>query len=154
MSEFVGYDVANPTRPSAEFRTLIHHFAECFLEYLKRHRPIERALGLTRKLGHPEAGEAMRLGMATDVLRERLAGVSHQEALDKVAEKWGWRKTIIGQAFADHFPDAMVVIREERRKEGEASETSRPPDQYPWSLREKVILEKIQSMRKRRAKAR
>lgn len=153
MVEFCRYDGHDQAVPAPEFRRLIHHFAECFLEYLKGGSRIERALGLRRKIGQPEADEAVRQDMATAVLRLRLAGESHQNAVAETVEKYGWEKTVIGEAFRDHFPNALVVISEERRKDQERPRTRRPADQYPWSPRERVILRNLQNARKRRAKA-
>src|SRR5262245_37694453 len=61
MAEFVRADASDRAIPSREFRRLIHHFAECFFLFLKERKSVERALGLTKKMGHPEADKAKAL---------------------------------------------------------------------------------------------
>jgi len=126
MEEFVRHDAQNPSIPSPEFRRLIHHFAHCFAHFLNNDRTIEHALGLRRKMGHPEAEERKRIKLATEVLRRRLGGMTHQTALEEVSAKFHCAQSVIGGAFHEHYPTALVLIREERRKEQEAPERYRP----------------------------
>jgi hypothetical protein len=74
----------------------------------------DSAFGLLRKKGRPEADMQMRIKMAADVVRQRLDGVPHQDALDATAKTFGWTKTIIGQAFRDHLCSAVALNRIER----------------------------------------
>jgi hypothetical protein len=95
-------------------------FGRC-LELKYFHGPEERgassldsAFGLLGKKGRPRADEQLRIKMAAEVVRLRLAGTPHQEALDDAAETFGCEKTIIGQAFRDHRLTAVLVNRCER----------------------------------------
>jgi hypothetical protein len=151
MVDFCRYDEQNQEVPPSEFRRLIHHFAECFAKYLKRGRSLEGALGLSRKMGHPEADEVVRVDIATRVLRLRLDGTTHQDALDAVSSKCGYGQTVIGKAFSDHTLDAIAVISNERRIAQEQVEARRPEDKFtPWSADEKGILQKILERRNRK----
>jgi hypothetical protein len=104
---------------------LVKHFQNAFRAYLDGGRTLESALGLVRKKGRPKADEGTRQEMAAEVLRLRLKGMSHQESLESVSEKFGWSSTIIGEAWCTHKFEAVCIVRNER-----------PLDQYPWTSQE------------------
>jgi len=70
--------------------------------------------------------------MAADVLRCRLDGTAHQECLAVVSDKYGWGQTIIGEAWAAHKQDALILLRLERAA-----------DKYPWAPDEVQRLAEI-----------
>ena len=116
------YRLAVDNRPIP--RPLIDFVAASFGRY-RRHkdfygpderdaRSLDSAFGLLRKKGRPEADEQQRIEMAAEVVRLRLSGTPHQEALDATAVTFGWAKTIVGKAFRDHLYSAVMANRNER----------------------------------------
>ena len=105
---------------------------------------IESALGLRRKKGRPKADERLRIEMAAEVLRQRLAGVSHQEALEEVSCVFGWGTTTVGEAWANHKFGALECLLVERRLE-QAKNHSAPIllDGNPWTEEEKDRMVKM-----------
>lgn len=102
---------------------LIRHLRDAFRAYLNtRTTTIQRALGLTRKRGRPEAGEEQRTHMAAEVLRHRLKGEAHQDALESASEVFGCGISIVGEAWAQYKQDAIAMLRLERAL-----------DSYPWT---------------------
>jgi hypothetical protein len=103
---------------------LIEFVAESFGRYLgykdfygpdeRSANSLDSAFGLLRKKGRPEADVQMRIKMAAEVVRLRLNGTPHQEALESAAVTFGWTKTIIGKAFRDHLLSAVAMNRIER----------------------------------------
>jgi hypothetical protein len=103
---------------------LIEFVAESFGRYLgyrdvygpdeRRAKSLDSAFGLLRKKGRPEADDELRMKMAAEVVRLRLSGTPHQEALDRTAEDFGWERTIVGKAFRDHLASAVAMNRIER----------------------------------------
>ncbi len=111
---------------------LLHHLRDAFRAFLDGEKTIEAALGIARKKGRPKADPEMRGQMATEILRLRLDGTSHQEALATVSEQFGWGETIVADAWREHQLDAIVMIRLERHLE-----TS------PWTPEEVQRLDEI-----------
>jgi len=111
---------------------LIEHLRDAFDSFLKDERNIESALGLVRKKGKPKADEQVQMQMAAELLRFRLGGKSHQVALEEVAEKFGWSKTIVGEAWKKWWQEGITLLRLER-----------PPDGYPWTPGEVQKMAKI-----------
>jgi hypothetical protein len=112
---------------------LLAHIREAFRAYLNGGRTIEAAFGLTRKMGRPaEADEQMQMQMAAEVLRHRLAGGSHQEALAEAADRFERGVTIVGEAWRRHRVAALVIVRDERDR-----------DRYPWTPEEVERLKQI-----------
>lgn len=98
---------------------LLAHLSRAFGRYLHAEETLDRALGLTRKRGRPSADEDMRSEMAAEVLRRRLAGTVHQDALKEVSYKYGWTESVVGEAWAKHRHAAMTILRVERAVDGE-----------------------------------
>ena len=109
-------------------KELLWHFRDAFKDILDKEKTPERALGLTRKKARPKADPEIRVSMAHEILRLRLKGISHQEALQQTAEKFGRGVTIIGEAWVQNKFEAMLKERFER------------PDNNPWKDEEKNIL--------------
>jgi hypothetical protein len=84
---------------------------------------IESAFGLARKRGRPEADEHSRMQIAADVVRQRLAGISHQEAVEKVAEDVGKAESIVGEAFSAHRCSGVVLAHLDRADDPGWSDT-------------------------------
>lgn len=112
-------------------RALLQHLYDAFHAYLYDGRTIEAALGLARRRGRPNA-EAARLQMATEVLRLRLTGMSHQDALTQASERCNCGLTVLGEAWAAYKHYAIVLLRKERA-----------PNRNPWSEEELVRLRGI-----------
>ncbi len=116
-------DLFDQRRPIPE--ELLEYLRDAFSSFLKGEKKIEVALGLKRRRGTPNADYQVRAKMAAEVLRKRLKGVAHQQALEEVAESFGWGKTIIGEAWASHRSDAIALL-----------DLERPGDEYPWTPEE------------------
>jgi hypothetical protein len=96
-------------------RWLLLHLRDSFRCYLDhKKRGIEFALGLKRKKGRPNASEQVQIQIATDVMRLRLQGVLHQEALEQVAQCRGYSESVIGHAYGTYRLSAVAVLRNER----------------------------------------
>ena|SRR3569833_302148 len=111
---------------------LLHHLRDAFRAFLDGDKTIDAALGIARKTGRPKAAPEIRMQMATEILRLRLDGTSHQEALATVSERFGWGETIVAEAWRAHQLDAIVMIRMERHLES-----------YPWTPDEVARLDEI-----------
>lgn len=99
---------------------------------------LDAAFGLLKRRGRPEADEHRLIAMAATVLRLRLKGVTHQDALDRAAKECRSNSDTIGEAWKKHLPMAIMVVQLER---------GRNPR---WTDGEKRILEKIKRDRKAR----
>jgi len=84
-------------------RELLSHFCEAFRAYLGGKKTLDSALGLARKRGRPGADEERQQMLAVEVLRHRLAGLSSEDAIAKVAEDsvsllttWGYKARGLG----------------------------------------------------------
>jgi hypothetical protein len=84
---------------------------------------IESAFGLARRRGQPKADEHSRMQMAAAVVRQRLTGISHQEAVEKVAEEFGKAESIVGDAFSAHRCSGVVMARLDRADDPAWSDT-------------------------------
>jgi hypothetical protein len=103
---------------------LIRFVAESFGRYLgfkdnygpdeRSAKSLDSAFGLLRRKGRPGADDKVRMEIAAAVLRLRLRGIPHQEALACVAEAYGWGITLTGKAFRDHLASAVALLRIER----------------------------------------
>lgn len=113
-------------------RDLAVHLRDAFRRYLGGEKTIDSALGLVKKKGRPAANEDEQTLMATEVLRRRFLGTSHQDALSFVAEKLNCAESTVGEAWKKHKLDAWIVFRMERN-----------PDESPWSEDELNRLVKI-----------
>ena len=95
------------------------------------------------KRGRPPAnrrlGEQRRIAIAAMVLRSRLAGLPHQDALEEAAAAAELDMVAAGHAWRDHWHDAMAAVGIEREA-----------DQTPWTDDERHILEAIQHYRRKR----
>lgn len=111
---------------------LLHHLRDAFRAFLDGEKTIEAALGIARKKGRPKADPEMRGQMATEILRLRLDGTSHQDALATVSERFGWGETTVADAWREHQQDATVMIRLERHLETD-----------PWTPAEIQRLDEI-----------
>jgi hypothetical protein len=69
---------------------LLEHFREAFRFYLDGTKKLESALGVVRKRGRPRRDEIKRAEMAAEVLRQRLTGKTHEQALLHTVEEFGW----------------------------------------------------------------
>lgn len=119
----------NKKQPPIE---LAQHFYDAFRAILAKEKTAERALGLARRKSRPKADTETRTYMALEVLRMRLRGFSHQDAIHEVADKFGWGVTIIGEGWREYKQDALVIER-----------VSRSLDSYPWSDEEVRCLSRI-----------
>jgi hypothetical protein len=70
--------------------------------------------------------------MAADLLRYRLGGMSHQDSLAEVSGEYGWSNTIIGEAWAAHKHDALILLR-----------LKRAVQKHPWAPDEVQRLAEI-----------
>lgn len=93
---------------------LITHLRDVFRRHLDTGCTIDAALGLTRKKGAPKIEEQRSIELAAAVLRARLAGESHQEALDTAAENCGSNKTAMGEAWKKNRMAAVAIVHNER----------------------------------------
>lgn len=115
---------------------LLRHLRDAFSAFLNGKKSIEAALGIARKTGRPKADPQIKKKMAGEILRLRLGGTSHQDALAAVSEQFGWGETIVAKAWKWHQPDALDLIRIER-----------PRESYPWTPEEVARLNEIFSDR-------
>lgn len=111
---------------------LLRHLRDAFRAYLDKEKTIEAALGLVKKTGRPKADEQVRMQMAAEVLRCRINGMSHQDALSEVSTNFGWGETIVAEAWAAWQPEAIYRLRNER-----------PRDESPWTLTEIQKMDEI-----------
>ena len=96
-------------------------------------KSVDGALGLKkRKRGRRKISELTRLKMATEVLRLRLAGSNHRNALTVVGAQFFKEETTISDAWAARKYDALIALRVERDL-----------DRFPWSDKEVQRLEEI-----------
>lgn len=70
--------------------------------------------------------------MATEILRLRLDGTLHQDALTTVSERFGWGETIVADAWREYQQEAIAMIRMERHLES-----------HPWTPDEVARLDEI-----------
>jgi hypothetical protein len=138
MVDFCRYDGQDREIPSPEFRRLIHHFAECFANYLKPHRSLEGALGLKKREGRGAIDGEMQKQIALNYLRLRLSGRLNKLALAELCTMYSKSKASIGAAFRAWAIHAVAVLREERRLAGQMP---------PWSKEEKAILKRLHPLR-------
>jgi hypothetical protein len=68
---------------------LIEHFREAFTAYIDGKKSLEVALGVNRKSGRPSADQNIRVEMAAEVMRRRLAGETDKKALLHTVKKFG-----------------------------------------------------------------
>ncbi len=112
---------------------LFLYLRNSFRRYLdKEVNKMDVALGLLKKKGRPKADSQVRINMATEVLRSRLQGKSHQDALYNASEKLKCCETTVGEAWAAWKQTAIIQIRMER-----------PTDKYPWTKEEIERVDKI-----------
>jgi hypothetical protein len=93
---------------------LLEHFREAFNVYLNGTKRLEAALGVVRKKGRPPGDEIKRAEMAAEVLRERLAGKTHERALIHMVEEFGWNETVVSEAWRDYRMSALDLVIIER----------------------------------------
>jgi hypothetical protein len=94
---------------------LLEHLREAFRAFLDGAKTLDRALGMKRKKGKPPADEITRVDMAAEVMRCRLAGKTHEQALIATAQKFGWVESIISEAWAKYRGLGLDQILVERR---------------------------------------
>jgi hypothetical protein len=113
----VEHRLISARNPAAD--RLLEHVRDALQSYLSGNkRSIKAAFGLVRKMGRPKADEPMRKNMAAEVLRHRLIGVSHREALERAEKKFGWGQTTISDAWATYPLSAIVLVKLDRGLEG------------------------------------
>ena len=100
--------------------------------FIRDNIPLEKALGLVKRQGRPEADGEIPRNMAAAILRMRLAGRSHQDALAAVSKKFGWGESSVGDAWRVYKMDAVLMLRLERAN-----------GSIPWSNQEIERLCKI-----------
>jgi hypothetical protein len=98
---------------------LIEHFREAFTAYIDGTKSLEAALGVKRRKGHPHADEKQRIEMATEVMRQRLAEQTHEQALIRTAQKFNCAETIISEAWRAHKLSALDLVIENRDRNGD-----------------------------------
>ena len=112
---------------------LERHLRDSLARYLSGECPsLDRAFGLTRKSGRPKADEYDRIEMAAEVLRARIAGATHQDALRIAGDRCHKSESVIGEAWAAHKFNGLIMLRVERDH-----------DRYPWSAEEVEKLTEI-----------
>jgi hypothetical protein len=104
-------DLINRGEPVPE--SLNRHLADAFGAYLSETRTLEAALGLARRRGRPNVDEE-RTRMAAEVIRSRLYGSSHQDALAAVGTQFHRSESIVSEAFRDHAAMGYILLRMER----------------------------------------
>jgi hypothetical protein len=109
---------------------LLRHFADAFDAYLSGSRTLDAALGVSRSgRGRPALAEQEGIRRAAEVIRERLAGSSHQDALTAVSSRLHKSESVIGESFAAHRLNGLILLRCER-----------PAGPCPWTPREVSTL--------------
>jgi hypothetical protein len=86
---------------------------DAFEAYLEgRTKSVDQALGLIRsKRGRPPKDISEHRSLATKVLEARVAGNSHQTALENVAERQGCKETKVGEAWAEYKDSALYEVQ-------------------------------------------
>jgi hypothetical protein len=74
---------------------------------------MESAFGLKRRKGRPNVSEERQKQLATEVLRLRLSGTRHQDALVEVAERYGHPVSVIGEAYGERRLSAVIMLRDQ-----------------------------------------
>jgi hypothetical protein len=102
-------------------RRLIDYVAESFGRLLglkdyygsgeRSAKTLDAAFGLLRKRGRPGADEQTGIQIAAEVVRLRVSGLSHQDAVADAVETFGWEKTIVEKAFRDYRMSGIVLYR-------------------------------------------
>jgi len=111
---------------------LLRYVRDSFDAYLSgERRTLDRAFGRSRKSGRPKVEQSVQIEMATEVLRARLKGATHQDALLVTAEKFNRSESIIGVAWV-YQQEGLQMLRLERDH-----------DRHPWSATEEVRLTEI-----------
>jgi len=96
-------------------RWLLLHLRDSFQCYLNdEKRSMGSAFGLKRRRGRPNVPEQRQLKFAVEVIRLRLTGMMHQEALEQVAERYGCAESVIGEAYSMQRLPAVAALRNER----------------------------------------
>lgn len=99
---------------------LLEHFREAFSVCLNGAKRLEAALGVVRKKGRPPGDDIKRAELAAEVLRQRLAGNTHERAIMHTVEEFGWNETVVSEAWRDHRMSALdlvIIERASARKE-------------------------------------
>lgn len=104
---------------------LMRFLRDAFRVHLDDGKTIESALGLARREGRPKTALDVRQSMALEILRLRMTGMRHQKCLERVASTFSKPESVIGEAWARHKFDALLLLRLER-----------PHDEYPWTSEE------------------
>jgi hypothetical protein len=113
---------------------LLQHFRQSFSAYLDGTKKLEAALGVVRKRGRPQADENLRREIAAEILRQRLVGKSHEQALMHTATQFGWSETIISEAWKNYkfsAIDLILIERANRHPKFSVSEQKRLANIYP-----------------------
>lgn len=96
-------------------KELLLHLRQAFRAYLDGSRSIESGLGLVRKKARPKADPKMRTMMALAILKLRLEGSSHQDALAEVEDLYKYGMSVIGQAWREYKTEAWCLLRLEQK---------------------------------------
>jgi len=92
---------------------LLQYLRDGFQDFLGGMQ-IATALGLTRRRGRPRVDEFEQWARAAEVLRNRLAGQTYENAIFKASEDLGIGETVIKQAWEAHSTHGLVLFRLER----------------------------------------
>ncbi len=101
---------------------LLQYLRDGFQDFLGGTQ-IATALGLTRRRGRPKADEFAQWARAAEVLRNRLAGQTYEQAVFQAAEDLGIGETAIKEAWEAHNANALVLLRLERHFDEERKES-------------------------------
>jgi len=93
---------------------LLQYLRDGFRDYLSGSRKLEAAVGLARRRGPPKTDEGTLWLRAAEVLRNRLAGQTYEQAVFKAAEDLGVGETVIKEAWEAHNAHALILLRVER----------------------------------------
>jgi len=75
---------------------------------------LDRTFGVTRKRGRPKVDRGRRIEMASEILRLRLSGENHEDAVVRVGAMFSKESTVINEAWRDHKFEAVWSLRSER----------------------------------------
>jgi len=120
------YYIDHEIPPSKE---ILWHARDVFKAILDKEKPAQ-ALGLTRKKGKPKNDDS-KIALAKEVLRSRLNGESHINAIANACVNFNRERTVVGEAWTRHKYDAISELRYERGRD------------KPWTPEDAQRLDKI-----------
>jgi len=120
------YYIDNEIPPSKE---LLWHIRDAFKAILDKEKP-SSALGLMRKKDKLKDDDS-KIAIAKEVLRSRLNGKSHINAVADACVNFNRERTVVGEAWTRNKYDALLELRHERGWDN------------PWTPEDAQKLDKI-----------